>query len=410
MATFNGTSVADFYTGTASGDFIYGNGGDDDLAGGAGSDYIDGGSGNDFLFAYLGLDTDTSADTLLGGDGNDHIFIGYGDSANGGNGTDNLLLFMNNASSAVNIDFTGLWFGGSATLGGGTIQGFENLDSAVGTAFNDTMISGSLAGKICSLLGQGGGDSLTGGAGHDHLTAGMGGLSALGTDIYYDVLIGLGGDDVLSFGIGDYVDGGSGFDTLEFDAGASATGVTIDFTTLFSTGTDTILGTYINSVEDIEWVYGSLYGDTINAGSASTKASLFGRDGNDTLIAGSASDTLTGGTGADTLTGGGGSDEFVFAAGDIGGTTWATTDLITDFSHAAGDRIRLSDIDAVAGGFDNAFSFIGTGSFTGVAGQLRYEIAGGVTTVYGDTNGDGIADMAIGFSSAVSLVSGDFFL
>ncbi len=347
---------------------------------------------------------------MLGGDGNDHIFIGYGDNANGGNGTDNLSLFLSNASSAVNIDFTGLWLGGSATLGGGTIQGFENLDSATGTAFNDVMITGSPGGKICSLLGQDGSDTLTGGAGIDYLTAGFGSVSALGTDTYYDVLYGLGGDDTLMFGIGDYVDGGSGFDSFTFDAGTSATGVTIDFTTLFTTGSDTILGTYMNSLEDIETVYGSLYNDTINAGSASTKAALSGRDGNDTLIGGSSSDTLTGGTGADILTGGPGSDEFVFGAGDIGGASWATTDLITDFSHAAGDRIRLSGIDAVVGGSDNAFSFIGTGSFTGVAGQLRYDIAGGVTTVYGDTNGDGIADLAIAFSSAVTLVSGDFYL
>jgi hypothetical protein len=54
----------------------------------------------------------------------------------------------------------------------------------------------------------------------------------------------------------------------------------------------------------------------------------------------------------------------------------ANADRITDFSHAQGDRIDLAGIDArftVAG--DQAFSFIGTGLYTGVAGQLRYAAA-----------------------------------
>jgi hypothetical protein len=48
-----------------------------------------------------------------------------------------------------------------------------------------------------------------------------------------------------------------------------------------------------------------------------------------------------------------------------------STDVITDFSRSDRDRISLSGIDANASvGGDQAFTFIGTGAFTGSAGQL----------------------------------------
>ncbi len=81
----------------------------------------------------------------------------------------------------------------------------------------------------------------------------------------------------------------------------------------------------------------------------------------------------------------------------------ANADLITDFSHAQGDRIDLSAIDANTGVAGNqAFSFIGTGLYTGVAGQLRYAAAGGVTTIAGDVNGDGASDFHIQLTGAIA--------
>ena len=76
-----------------------------------------------------------------------------------------------------------------------------------------------------------------------------------------------------------------------------------------------------------------------------------------------------------------------------------------------GDLIDLSAVDAnsLAGG-DQAFAFIGTGAFTNVAGQLRYEQVGGNTYVYGDTNGDGIADFMIRVDGPHNLVLGDFVI
>jgi serralysin len=84
---------------------------------------------------------------------------------------------------------------------------------------------------------------------------------------------------------------------------------------------------------------------------------------------------------------------FVFGDSSAGGQH----DKITDFT-AGTDDIDLSAIDAIsgAGGID-LFNFIATAGFSGSAGQLNYfyNSSLGVTTLQGDTNGDGIADFAI---------------
>ncbi|MGO4125744.1 calcium-binding protein, partial [Inquilinus sp. YAF38] len=121
-------------------------------------------------------------------------------------------------------------------------------------------------------------------------------------------------------------------------------------------------------------------------------------------------DLLVGRVGHDTLTGGAGADRFQFTAlGDS--VVGANADRITDFSHAQGDRIDLAGIDARAAlAGDQAFSFIGTSLYTGVAGQLRYASVGGVTTIAGDVNGDKVSDFHITLTGSIALVAGDFVL
>ena len=77
------------------------------------------------------------------------------------------------------------------------------------------------------------------------------------------------------------------------------------------------------------------------------------------------------------------------------------------YTHAQGDRSDLAAIDArftVAG--YQAFSFIGTAAFTGVAGQLHYWHESGRTIV----SGNGTADFHITLTGNLALVSGDFVL
>ena len=87
----------------------------------------------------------------------------------------------------------------------------------------------------------------------------------------------------------------------------------------------------------------------------------------------------------------------------------ANADRITDFSHAQADRIDLSAIDGNGGGPGNpAFTFIGSGLYTGVAGQLRYAVTSpGITTIAGDVNGDGVSDFHIQLTGNLTLVAGD---
>jgi Ca2+-binding RTX toxin-like protein len=161
---------------------------------------------------------------------------------------------------------------------------------------------------------------------------------------------------------------------------------------------------------------GTKTGDTLTGMDA--EDSLYGIGGNDTLSGnggadlldgGANNDTLTGGAGADRLTGGSGTDRFVYTS--AAHSTVGAIDVITDFSRSDKDRISLTGVDAdsnVAG--DQTFAFIGSGGFTGVAGQLRSEQSGGNTMVFGDVNGDKLADFAIQLTGSVTLTAGDFLL
>jgi hypothetical protein len=109
------------------------------------------------------------------------------------------------------------------------------------------------------------------------------------------------------------------------------------------------------------------------------------------------------------MIGGADNDLFVFADGDFGGATRATSDRITDFT--SGDRIDLSAVDAnTLLASDQSFSFIGTGGFTHAAGELRYEQVAGNTYVSGDTNGDGIADFMIKLDGLHTVQADDLVL
>lgn len=75
---------------------------------------------------------------------------------------------------------------------------------------------------------------------------------------------------------------------------------------------------------------------------------LFGNGGHDEINGGFGDDFITGGTGWDTLTGGKGADTFIYAKGDSG-SHFDTSDIITDFNAAEGDRIHLGNFTPSAG-------------------------------------------------------------
>jgi Ca2+-binding RTX toxin-like protein len=148
-------------------------------------------------------------------------------------------------------------------------------------------------------------------------------------------------------------------------------------------------------------IYGGAGNDTLRAGNPIGTtiggSKIYGGSGTDVLIAGSAQDILNGGGGGDAMYGGGGADRFVYLA--VTDSTRVNNDVIHDFSSFEGDKIDLSAIDAdtlLEG--NQAFTFI-DGAFCSRPGELRSQIdlSGPVasTYVYGDVDGDGVADFVL---------------
>jgi len=292
---------------------------------------------------------------------------------------------------------TGLTVSASASSGNDYLVGGLRGDAIGGGTGNDT-IAGLLGND--ALFGNGGTDLLLGGDGLDLLEGGAGAdlmFGGAGDDVMRgdvidvvgnDTLLGEDGNDWLDAGAGnDWLDGGVGTDTLYGGLGADV---------LRGGGGDDIL-------------FGDVYSDR------STEISVNPRDTTtlyeDILLGGAGNDTLVGGYGADLVDGGAGADDFSIR--NLSESSLTAPDLILNFNGATvaeealqglasyatigaeGDRINLSEIDAITGTTDNdAFTFVGTAGFT-AAGQLRYQASGMVTLIEGDVNGDHAADFRV---------------
>jgi Ca2+-binding RTX toxin-like protein len=132
----------------------------------------------------------------------------------------------------------------------------------------------------------------------------------------------------------------------------------------------------------------ALHADASDAGNGAFR--LLGGAAADRLIGGAFADTIFGGADADILTGNGGGDLFVFVS--ILDSGAAAADRITDFG--AGDLIDLSRIDAIAGGGDEPFEFIGDRAFT-AAGQVRVVRSGSSWLIEANTNADADPELII---------------
>ncbi|UTP40803.1 choice-of-anchor L domain-containing protein [Phenylobacterium sp. LH3H17] len=250
---------------------------------------------------------------------------------------------------------------------------------SVSDVFTLTVAPEPLANLI--LTGTSGGDSLAGGAGDDQLS----GLAGA------DTLAGLAGDDVLDGGAGaDRLDGGAGSDTASYASATAAVKVGLALSKAQDTG-----GAGKDTLVNLENLQGSSYGDTLTGNAAANG-----------LSGGGGGDVLTGGGGGDGLWGGAGGDRFVFQG--LTDSAVSARDTVYDFSHADGDRIDLSGIDAIVNGKNDAFTLVS--GFTHKAGELVSLYSVDHYVVQGDVNGDGIADFAINVFADAPLVSGDFLL
>lgn len=155
-------------------------------------------------------------------------------------------------------------------------------------------------------------------------------------------------------------------------------------------------GFTIANAVTIENAQGGSGNDTLIGNDAANR--LTGSAGNDALSGNGGNDVLIGGAGTDTLTGGAGADVFRFEA-NSDSTIGTMRDVITDFAHGS-DLIDLSAL--------NAARFIGTGSFSGRSGEVRFAAFDGGTIIEVDTNGDRLADFQVGLDDSVTLTIGDF--
>ena len=340
--------------------YINGGGGNDTLIGGSQGDILEGGTGDDEAFG-LAL-----ADQLYGRAGNDRLF--------GGTGTDFI----------------------QGDEGNDTLGGEEGNDFLFGGADDDNLNGGA---GLDQLNGESGNDVLSGDLDNDVMFGGDGNdviISGLGNDVGNgnagdDILFGEGGSDILSGELGnDTLNGGDESDTLFGGAGADL----------------------LSGEEGADNLQGEADNDQLIGGNGSDV--LNGNAGNDILFGGAAFDEIIGEAGDDVLIGQGGGDSlrgdlgadiFVFQAASD--SLFTAQDLIVDFTRTQGDTIDLTGVDANSNTLiDDAFTSIGSGAFTGQAGQLRFFSAGGRTFFEADTNGDGVADFGFQVNGTVTTLDG----
>jgi VCBS repeat-containing protein len=261
--TITGNTGNNILTGLQGNDTLYGNAGSDTLYGNEGNDVLDGGSG---------------VDTMAGGVGNDTYYV---DSSSD--------VIIENADEGIDQVNSTATYTLSANVENLTLTGTSAINGT-GNAL-DNVLTGN--GYANTLTGNDGNDTLIGNAGNDTLNGGSGA----------DIMSGGTGDDIY------YVDNDGDLVTELANQGtADLVNASITYTltdnveNLTLTGTATIDGT------------GNVLGNIITGNNAANV--LDGKDGNDTLNAGSGDDILIGGTGNDTLNGEAGADQLFGNAGN----------------------------------------------------------------------------------------------
>jgi Ca2+-binding RTX toxin-like protein len=417
-AAFNdsikGAAAAETLEGREGNDTLSGMGGNDTLVGGTGQDTflfeVTPGAANadlvsDFVSGTDKVSLDRTVFTALGAAGNfapgDARFASGAGFTSGRDADDRVI--YNTTTGQLFYDADGNGAGASqlvATLqgvpalsasdivvtgagGGAAIDGTAGNDGLVGTEGDDTIRG--FAGND-GLIGLGGNDTLDGGDGDDRLNGGNGNNPGEGADL---LLGGNGNDTLESHSNGDVdhpeidtLDGGLGNDT--YDLRAFALDPAPNTVIVDAGGIDSVLSTHSFTLPD------GIENLTVGEGTFATGNSLdnvittFGNeDGLHRVDAREGNDTILGGTARDEMTGGAGNDVFVFSV--VPEPPGVRSDEIEDFASGA-DHLE----------FENAaFTKLGAaGNFT--AADARFASGAGLTSgrdvsdrlIYDTTNGD----------------------
>ncbi|HYG46508.1 MAG TPA: calcium-binding protein [Allosphingosinicella sp.] len=404
------------------------------LTGNSGNNVVTGGSGNDVLRLYDGGD-----DTANGGAGNDNLFfigaLTWADIVNGGLGVDTLIVqgpygSLTLSANVTQIENVSILAGSNTAFG----EPGTNRHDYVLTVNDSNFAAGVQARINGAALLEGEDFTFDGSAETDAKFVVYGGKGK-------DTLLGGPGNDIFfyaeeRFAGGDTVNGAAGYDgmflrgnyTIDFNTpGYTGLFTNIENLTLTSAtderyarggGTEfdynlTLSDAIVNPAEMLT-VSGALLmaSETmVLDGGAETDGflRLFGGLAADTLKGGGQADYLHGAFGADVLAGGGGADTFRYQA--VTESYSVARDHILDFTPGT-DKIELERIDAVEGGPDQAFTWIGSGAFGKKAGELRATQSGDQWIVEGDINGDGYSDLIIALTlqGPTPLGAADFVL
>ena len=343
---------------------------------------------------------------LYGDEGNDVFYLSHG-HVDGGvyGGLGNDTFFVDEATYLI-YDFEGGYDRVVSSVSYRLTNGIEELSlSGPGNllgigGLDDNVILGDVGND--TLRGLSGNDVMNGGMGNNLLQGGIGNDS-LGGGNENDTLMGGAGDDqfYMSYGDDAYF-GGTGNDMLLLIAD------TVPLVVNLETGVMINAESAINTVAGIENVQGTSNADAITGNAQNNR--LLGLGGIDTITGGSGNDTITGGLGADSLTGGLGADTFVYTV--KGDSSNAVRDRIVGFD-LIGDVIDLGLIDANAGVVDDqAFTYLGTGTFTGTIGEVRIvlDAVAHTTSIQVRLAGSVANDMVIVLATDLMLTSANFIL
>lgn len=277
-------------------------------------------------------------------------------------------------------------------VGGFTIANGVKIENALGGSGADRITGNIYANR---LDGAAGNDTIWGGGGNDTIVGGTGADTMLG---------GAGNDVYLADNVGEKI-----FETTTQTSTVNAGG-----TDLVQSSVSLSLNTHagVRFVENLTLTGTANLNGTGNGlantltgnGGANT---LSGLSGNDVLRGNGGADRLIGGLGVDQLYAGVDSQRDVFVFDDLHTGTGAARDSVFNFVSGI-DDLDLGQIDAdSATAGDDGFAF---GGAAAGAHSVWLAASGADVIVFGDVNGDAVADFEIRIAAIGSLGAGDFVL
>lgn len=353
-------------TGSAHDDHISGDEKDNEFSGGAGADYLDGRAGNDFA-DYRGstaIDIDLTRQFQIGGHAEGDQLANI-ESIRGSTGNDRIVgdAGRNHLIGDAGDDYIDIGTAGATRI----------TDRADGGIGNDTIVVNMNNNTFANVLGGAGEDTLilryqervpdsympqtpttayfgyTYATGFEHVEA----YGSSANDLLYgmsgttDKLMGGDGNDTIRGGIGDYLDGGSGYDWAQLDYGE---GYAADVTVNLAAGTATGLAGLV-SFEELSLVTG-IGDDTLISGA--NRTNVITGAGDDHVTVAGTFNSVTVGTGTadfDTVIGGNGTEAVTIGdRGHVDGGGGAFDSLWVTF---ASDTGIVFEVDSNGNGGSN---------------------------------------------------------